>query len=60
MPVSEVDSVTAAELEALMREFPDWKEEFPDIYKDVYPKRSVICPLRDDVVYGLFMYSINK
>ena len=41
MPASEVDSVTAAELEALMREFPDWKEQFPDIYREVYPQRLV-------------------
>ena len=30
-----------AELEALMKEFPDWKEQFPDIYNQLNPPRYV-------------------
>jgi len=32
---SEVDSVTAQELDALMKEFPDWADEFPDIQQQL-------------------------
>lgn len=32
---SEVDSVTAQELDALMKEFPEWSEEFPEIQQQL-------------------------
>ncbi len=31
-----IDADTARELETLMKEFPDWKEKHPDIYKAVF------------------------
>lgn len=30
-----VDAKTAVELEALMKEFPDWKETYPDLYNTI-------------------------
>ena len=41
MPGSSIDTRTAEELENLMNEFPDWKEQFPEIYQDAYPTRLV-------------------
>ena len=45
MPISEIDSISSMELEALMREYPDWKEQFPEIYEDINPPRLVIISL---------------
>ncbi len=39
MVKSVADSLDTDELEKLMAEFPDWKEQFPDIAKDIYPTR---------------------
>ena len=36
---SEIDSVTAQELDALMKEFPEWAEEFPEIQQQLQVAR---------------------
>ena len=38
---ADMDSAKYDELGTLMREFPDWTREFPDLYAELNPIRSV-------------------
>ncbi len=42
---SRLDTAEAAELDQLMREFPDWGHDHPDIYSTINPTRYNAIPM---------------
>ena len=60
MTKSKASRGDTAELESLMREFPEWKHEFPEASHKVYPERLVLMFPSTFVSMSCFCHLIKQ